>query len=128
MLKIVDRSLGCLLLLGGVGHTYGSFRSYAFLTPLLVWALSGSLAVTLLAAVNLVRANRSDDRALAWVSFAGCLGWIALAIAFGFATRNVLDPRVIYHVVVSLGLAGLSLGAASGRGAERKARVAQNLA
>lgn len=128
MLKIVDRSLGWLLLLGGVAHTYGAYQAYVVQSHTFVWALSGSLAVMLLAVINLVRVERSDDRTLAWISFAGCACWIALAVAFGNATRDFLDPRVIYHVVVSLALAGMSLRMALGRGPGRTPMVARQIA
>lgn len=128
MLKIVDRSLGWLLLLGGVGHTYGAFQAYAHQSQTFIWAMSGSLAVLLLAVVNLVRVERSDDRTLAWLSFAGCVCWIVLTLGFGKATRDFLDPRVIYHVVVSLGLAVLSLRMAFGWGAGRDTMVAGHAA
>lgn len=128
MLKIVDRSLGWLLLLGGVGHTYGAFQAYAHQSQTFVWALSGSLAVMLLAVVNLVRVERADDRTLAWVSFAGCAGWIALTLVFGKTTRDFMDPRVIYHVVVSLALAFFSLRTALGWSGGRDDMVAGHAA
>jgi hypothetical protein len=114
MVKIVDRSLGGLLLVGSLLHGYGSFLGYAWLTPILVWSLSGSLAGLLLSAINLMRVDRPADRTLAWVSFAGCLAWAATAVGFGVSIGNALDPRPVTHAVVSLGLAGLSLRTALG--------------
>ena len=113
MANIADRILGWLLLIGGVLHGLGSVSSYDFGSPILVWALAGSLAAMLLAALNLMRVNRPADRTIAWVSFAGCLGWIALAAAFGSTLGNPFDPRVLYHVVVTLGLAAFSLRGAT---------------
>jgi uncharacterized membrane protein HdeD (DUF308 family) len=112
MLKIVDRTLGILLLIGGVLHGLGSFKAYASSAPLQVWALSGSVAALLLAAINLLRVDRPADRALAWVSLAGCIAWIAVAIAFGLTLDSALDPRVLYHVIVTVGLAAFSLNSA----------------
>lgn len=117
MFKIVERTLGGLLLLGGILHGFGSFKAYAFLTPMLVWALSGSVAALLLAALNLMRVDRPRDRTLAWISLAGCIAWIAIAIAFGLTLDNAFDPRVLYHVIVTIGLAAFSLNSAlRGRG------------
>jgi hypothetical protein len=50
---------------------------------MLLSPLSGMLAGLLLASLNLLRVGLSDDRALAWVSFAGCLRWIAVALGSG---------------------------------------------
>jgi hypothetical protein len=112
VIKIADRTFAALLLIGGVLHGFGSFQAYATTPPVLVWALSGSLAALLLAALNLLRIDRPGDRALAWVSFAGCLAWLAIAIAFGATLGNPLDPRVLYHVIVTVALGALSLRSA----------------
>jgi peptidoglycan/LPS O-acetylase OafA/YrhL len=114
MLRIADLILGWLLLIGGVLHGIGSVATLDFLSPILVWALSGSLAAMLLAALNLMRVNRPADRTLAWVCLAGCIGWIAIAVAFASTLSNPIDPRALYHVVVTLALAALSLRAALG--------------
>jgi hypothetical protein len=79
---------------------------------LLVWSLSGTLAGLLLASLNLLRTGRPGDRALAWVSFAGCLGWIAVALGFGVASGNVLDVRALTHAINAAVLAALSLRSA----------------
>ena len=112
MLKNVDRAFGWLLSLGAALHAVGSFTAYDWLTPNLVWALSGSLAAALVAAVNLLRVNRLGDRALAWVSFAGSFCWLLIAIAFGASIHAIFDPRVLYHVVAAIVLVGFSLRAA----------------
>jgi hypothetical protein len=117
MLKMVDSVLGWLLLIGGVLHGFGSVVAYDFLAPILIWSLSGSLAAILLGALNLLRTNRPTDRTLAWVSFAGCVGWIAIAAAFGSTLSTPFDPRVLYHVIVTLGLAALSLRTVTGAAA-----------
>jgi hypothetical protein len=113
--RLTDRTLGGLLLLGAGAHAYGSFRSYPVLSETLVWSLSGSLAMMLLAGLNLLRVGRPQDKTLAWICFAGCVGWAAIAIGFGVAINHLFDARVIYHGVVALALADYSFTTATGR-------------
>jgi hypothetical protein len=108
MSKIIDRAFGWLLVIGALLHAYGSLMFYGPSTVTLVWALSGSLAALLLAALNLMRVNRPADRTLAYVCFAGALAWCAIVLAFGVAMQHLLDPRVLYHAIVALVLAGFS--------------------
>lgn len=107
-MKFIDRAFGWLLVIGSVLHAYGSFKLYAPQTVTLVWSLSASFAGFLLAAINLMRVNRPGDRTLAYVAFAGSLCWCAIALAFGMAIDAPADPRVLYHVIVALVLAGFS--------------------
>ena len=51
---------GVLLLIGSALHSYGSVASYRLGTPELIWALSGSLAGGLTAAINLIRNTRPE--------------------------------------------------------------------
>ena len=60
--KVLDRVLGWLLVVGGLLHALGSWTAYRNAPPELLWALSGSLAALLLAALNLLRAGRPQDR------------------------------------------------------------------
>jgi hypothetical protein len=109
MIIIVDRLLGALLLVGAALHAYGSLASYPLGSAALVWALSGSLAASMLAVLNLVRAGRPRDRTLAWITFVGCLCWAGIALAFGSAIGRVADPRVMWHLICALGLMLLSM-------------------
>jgi membrane protein DedA with SNARE-associated domain len=43
------------------------------------------------------------------MSFAGCLGWIVVALAFGKVIGNVFDFRVLTHVIITMVLAAMSL-------------------
>ena len=107
-MKYLDRAFGWLLVIGAALHAYGSLTFYGPQTVTLVWALAGSLAAFLLAAINLMRVNRPTDRTLGYVSFAGSLCWFGIALAFGIAIQDVVDPRVLYHAVVALALAAFS--------------------
>jgi len=108
-MKAVDRVFGCLLFLGGIGHGLGSYRAYSSDHMVLLWAWSASLAVFLLAAVNLLRAGRNADRSLAWISFVACLVWVAFALWFGRLIGNLFDPRPLGNALITLVLAVFSL-------------------
>ena len=88
-MRVLDRMFGCLLFLGGIGHGLGSYVAYRNDHMVLLWAWSASLAVFLLAAVNLLRAGRNGDRSLGWISFVACLAWISFALWFGRLIGNV---------------------------------------
>ena len=115
MIKTLDRLFGSLLLIGSLLHSYGSISSYPLGSQELVWALSGSLAGGLIAVLNLVRSGRPEDRTLAWIAFVGSLSWIAVAVGFGVAIGHLFDPRVLWHAISALALAGFSLRTAIGR-------------
>ncbi len=114
-MKLLDKTFGVLLLVGSMLHAYGSMSSYQFGTQELVWALAGSLAGGLTAAINLLRAARPEDTTLAWVAFVASIGWCAVAIGFGAAIGNLFDPRVLWHAISALALAGFSLRTLRGR-------------
>ena len=111
-MKTLDRIFGCLLALGGIGHGFGSYAAYHGEPMMLLWALSASFAGELLAAVNLLRTNRPGDRALAWISFAGCLVWIAFVLCFGHLIHNFLDFRFLINFIITAALALFSLRSA----------------
>jgi hypothetical protein len=112
--KYLDRTFGMLLLVGSALHSYGSISFYKIGSQELVWALSGSLAGGLTAAINLVRSGRPEDTAIAWVSSIASMCWFAVAIGFGLAIGNVFDPRVLWHATCALALAAFSLRTAIG--------------
>jgi hypothetical protein len=108
-MRAIDRAFAVLLFVGAILHAYGSFSGYSIGSETLVWSLSGSLAAILLAVLNFLRAGRAEDRALAWITFAGSVGWVAVALGFGAAIGNVLDPRVLWHAISAGVLAAFSL-------------------
>jgi hypothetical protein len=113
--RAIDRLFGALLLIGACLHGIGALRAYPPGSDTLVWSLSGSLAAGLLAVLNLVRADRPADHVLAWITLVGSLCWVAIAVAFGAAIANVADPRVLWHAIAGLVLAGFSLRTLSNR-------------
>ena len=108
-MNVVDRVLGWLLIVGALLHAGGSWAGYRQTPELLLWSLSGSVAALLLAVINLLRVNRPNDRGLAWTCFFGCIAWVAVAVGFGAAIGNVLDPRAMIHAVNAAALAGMSV-------------------
>ena len=92
-MKLFDKVFGVLLLVASMLHAYGSMSSYKFGSQELVWALSGSLAGGLTAAINLLRSDRPEDATLAWVAFVASIGWGAVAIGFGAAIGNLIVAR-----------------------------------
>jgi hypothetical protein len=108
-MKILDRVLGCILMLCGVGHTFGSLQFYKHEQLTLLWSLSFSLFIFLLAALNLVRAGRPADTTLAWICFVAGLCLIASALRFGVLIGNLFDFRVVLFVLVTLGLCAMSV-------------------
>jgi hypothetical protein len=103
-LKILDRVLSCLLILGGIGHTFGSLQFYKSDQMTLLWSLCASLFVFLLATLSLIRAGRPHDRALAWVCLVAGLCWIAASLRFAVLIGNLLDFRPLIFGVLTLGL------------------------
>jgi hypothetical protein len=108
-MKTLDRAFGCLMVLGGIGHTLGSLKVYGKEPMTLLWALSASLAVFLLAALNLLRSGANPDRRLAWICAIGCLAWVGFALRFGVLVGNVFDFRPLLNAVIALVLAIFSV-------------------
>ncbi len=106
-MKVWDRVLGVLLILGGLGHTAGSLQAYKADQMMLLWSLSFSLFTFLLAGANLIRAGRQGDKALAWLCLAGGLCHIATSLRFGALIGNVFDFRPMIFIVITLGLCGM---------------------
>jgi hypothetical protein len=114
-MKTVDRVFGWLLFLGGIGHGLGCLKAYGHSPELLLWSECATLAGWLLAGLNLLRVGRPADRALAWVSFAGCLAWVVVAVVFGQLIENMLDFRPLINLILALALAAFSLRTALGK-------------
>jgi hypothetical protein len=111
-MKILDRIFAVVLILGGVGHGFGSYLGYRHEPVTLLWALNATVLSFLVAAVNLLRSGRTNDRPLAWIAFSGSLACAAFALTFGMLIGNVFDFRPLIHAVTTLALAAFSLKAA----------------
>jgi hypothetical protein len=102
MLKVIDRIFGCLLVLGGVGHTIGTIVWTKPMSDIFIWSLGAALAVYLLGALNFVRAGRTEDKTLAAITLVGTACCAVLAFTFGKSIGNLLDPRPLSHVIISI--------------------------
>jgi hypothetical protein len=105
----IDRAFAILLMLGAVGHTLGSFKAYGTQPIALLWSLCASVLCVLLGTINLLRTNRSQDTALAWICTLGSLCWLIIMIIFGTLIGNLLDVRIVIFSVLSAGLVLFSL-------------------
>ena len=107
-MKTLDRIFGWVLVVASLLHAFGSIAVYSKTPVTLVWALSGTLAGLLVAAVNLLRVGRPLDHSLACISLAASVAWVAVALAYGKASGNILDFRPMIHVVTATVLAAMS--------------------
>ena len=108
-MKSLDRSFGWLLVVNGLVHALGAWNANHGKPDILLWALTGSLAALLIAAMNLLRAERPHDRPLAWVSLAGCIAWLTVALTVGKLVGNFLDVRVVSNALNAAVLAAMSI-------------------
>jgi len=108
-MKVLDRVFSLLLILGGVGHTIGSFVVFGNRPEELLWSLCTSLFIFLLGAVNVLRAGRPRDAPLAWIAVCFNVLWLMAGIQFGYVIHNMLDLRVSAFAVITIVLTGLSL-------------------
>jgi hypothetical protein len=113
-MKVIDRIFAWILILGGIGHSVGSYLGYKNEPVTLLWALSASALGFLVAAINLLRAGRPTDRPLAWIAFAGSLFSAIAATSFGLLIGNLFDVRAMVHGISALALAFFSLRTALG--------------
>lgn len=98
-----------ILFVGALLHAYGSFLAFPQKGPALVWSVGASGFAVLLSGICLVAAWRPQDGPLAALSIAGCVGWVAVVGSFGVSIGNPVDPRVLYHAVTGVVLAGLAM-------------------
>ena len=102
MLRLIDRTFGVLLALAAGGHTVGTILWTQPMSGIFIWSLGSSLAAGILAALNIVRAGRPYDKTLAVITAFGTTCWALVAFSFGVSIHNVLDPRALGHVIISI--------------------------
>lgn len=113
-MNAADRTFSWLLIIGSVLHGFGAVNEHHDQPEIMVWALAVTLAGLLLAALNLLRIGRPGDRVLAWMSFAGCLGWLAEVIGFGVASGKGSQLPIVAMALIAVVLAIFSFRSATG--------------
>lgn len=103
MLDIIIRVLAVLLVLGAGLHGWGSLIAFKPRTPERAWSLGSASFAIFLGVFAWVVVTESSTP-LNWLLAAGCLAWFLTVGAFGRAIGNLVDPRVLYHLVVAAGL------------------------
>lgn len=103
-MKAADRLCGWLLVVGAILHTVGTLVLAEWMSGVFVWALSGSVAAMLTATLNLLRAARPADRAVALLATGGTVGWLIVCVLFAINIHHALDPRVVVQAGNSLAL------------------------
>lgn len=109
-MKTTQRVLAILLALGGCGHTAGSLLGYKTQPMVMLWSLTTSEFIFLLAALNYLRAGRPADRPLGWICLIANIAWLIGTFCFGHLIQNQLDPRVLLFAVLTIGLIAGSIG------------------
>ena len=91
------------LIVASAGHTVGTVTWAEPMSGIFIWWPGSSLAA-LLGVLNLVRAGRPSDRMIALITIVGTAVWAVLALVVGISIHNLLDPRPMIHVIVSVAL------------------------
>lgn len=91
-----------LLALAGLGHLVGTFIAYRGGSDVFVWSLSATAFTWTIVFLHALRIQRPTDRPVRVGALICSAVWIVLALMFGLAERNIFDPRVMMHVVVTL--------------------------
>ncbi len=99
------------VLLGACGHTAGALATYPAGSEILVYALGMSILALLCGLASILRARRASDHGVAWLALLAAAGQAGVALAWGFAIRSPLDPRVIGFVLAAGGLIAFSAAA-----------------
>jgi len=111
-MKYLDIALSILLILESAGHgIIGNLwaSGWDVSSKYVFWSFSGSIAIWMIAGVNLLRVSRSQDKGLAMLALGGALVWLFMMIWYGVIADMLTDPRIIAFVLTCGGLAFFSL-------------------
>ena len=114
-MRLLDGVFGWLLLLGTSLHCFSAYYHYRSAPDILLWAEASNLAGLLLAGMNILRVGRPLDRQLGWLSFFGCLGWLAISLALAHQLGDFFNSRTLIHGSIAAVLALMSLRTALGK-------------
>jgi hypothetical protein len=110
-MRTIDRIFGWLMVLAALQHSVGAWSAYRSQHELLFWALASGLAEFYLAGMNLIRAERRHDLALARLCVAGNLTWLVVILFFAGVVSHFSDPRVLVQCAITGTLLLLSMRA-----------------
>lgn len=116
-MKRLEFVLVGLLALGATGHLMGTLTGYQWGTEVFVWSLTAVCYVFLIVCLQVLRVVRPNDQPVRIVATIATAAWLALALWFGDAIGNILDPRALMHAGVSAALLLTTLLARGGRSA-----------
>ena len=106
-MKRIDYFFSALLILLSAGHGIpGTLMRDGWDSPEAVWSFSGSVAAWLVAAINILRTGRPEDKGVAVVALLGSLSWIGLMVWLAIVADMVLDIRIWLFVGTAAALAG----------------------
>src|SRR5215467_5204480 len=109
-MRIIDRGLSVLLILGAGGHTFGVLEYYKGQPDALFWSLTATLMMLLVAAINLLRSWPPGYRGVALLALGATVGYLVVTLCFGRLVGDMADPRVIGFGLICLGLLAFGVG------------------
>ena len=112
-MRTIDRIFGWLMVLAALLHSAAAWAAYRGQHELLFWALASGMAEFYLAGMNLIRAERRHDLALARLCVAGNFTWLIVNLFFAAMVGRFSDPRVILQCTITGTLLLLSMRARS---------------
>ena len=107
-LRGLDLLFIVFVLLGACGHTAGALATYPAGSEILVYALGMSVLALVCGTANILRARRPSDAGMALIVLLSGASQAGVALAWGCAIGNPLDPRVVGFVLAAGGLAVFS--------------------
>ena len=112
MLKLQWGLIG-VLAFGGIGHLAGTLMSYPPGTEIFVWSLTAVFCVFAVVFLQALRLTRKNDRWIGGGATVATAAWMLLALGFGAAIGDILDPRGLVHAGASAALLITTLLSAS---------------
>lgn len=103
--SLIGKALAVILGIGSALHGYGTFLTYARSDPAFAWSLGAALFALFLAALCFhAETVGSPDPGLSRLITIGLVFWFVTVLLFAGAIGNFADPRVLYHLIVTMAL------------------------
>jgi len=101
----IGRVFAVLLVLSGLLHGYGSLGTYPPASAELAWSLGSAAFAIFLGVLGFQVLEPGMSRLLVHTVISGLVFWMIIVLLFGVSIGNPADPRVVVHLVASIGLA-----------------------